>query len=42
MLAGRSRTSTFQIVSARLSKNSAKLNSASDASFSRLASTSCH
>ena len=33
-----SRTSTFQIVSARLSKNSASLTSASDASFSRRAS----
>ena len=37
-----SRTSTFQKVSARLSKNSASRTSASDASFSRHASTSCH
>ena len=38
----RTRTSTFQIVSARLSRKSASLTSASGASFSRRTSTSCH
>ena len=41
-LTKRSCASTFQIVSARLSKNSVSLTSASDASLSRRASTSCH
>ena len=42
ILTRRPRAGTFQMVSARLSKNAASLTSASGASFARRTSTSCH